>query len=369
MMRRMHCGDETPVDAPGDAEVVEVLRQLGIPAEAVERALERGDPEGAIFEAVLLPAIAERTVSAAEIEAAGGLPAVDIARMVEGFGFPPPDLAEPTFTPEEAATFTELGRLVVEGIWPTELGVQIARVYGRLLPRIAQAEMQLFRTYVESRLRAEEQDTMRGLRAVHSAFARLLPLADPLIMGVHRRWIEHELHQAAISEAESEAAGHPLPGAVEVAFLFCDLKDFTAYADREGDAAAIEAIDRFVDTVTRERGEDCRLMKLLGDGCMLSYGDAGSAVATGAGVIEAMRDSIPGVHASVHKGVAIAREGDYFGGAVNLAARLLVAADRDELLGTRPVVEESGEAFEWEPAGTRRIRGVRDPVDVFRLAR
>lgn len=346
-----------------------MLRQLGIPPEAIKSALERGDPEGAIFEAVFLPAIAERTVSAADIEAAGGLPAVDIARMVEGFGFPPPDPHQPAFTPDEADAFTELGRLVVEDIWPTELGVQIARVYGRLLARIAQAELQLFRTYVESRLRAGEQDRLGSLRAVHSAFARLLPLADPLIVGVHRRWIEHELRQAAVSEAERGAHGHPLPGAAEVAFLFCDLKDFTAYADREGDAAAVEAIDRFIETVTRLRGEGCHLMKLLGDGSMLSYGDARKAVAAGARIIDAMRSATPSVHASVHKGVAIAREGDYFGGTVNLAARLLADADKDELLATRPVVEVAGEIFEWEPAGTRRIRGVRDPVEVFRLGR
>jgi hypothetical protein len=53
--------------------VISSLRKLGIADEAIERAVERGDPEGAIFDAVLLPAIAERTVSAAQVEAAGGL--------------------------------------------------------------------------------------------------------------------------------------------------------------------------------------------------------------------------------------------------------------------------------------------------------
>jgi adenylate cyclase len=366
---RVQGAEKRPDDVPDGGDVVRTLRQLGIPPEAVERALERGDPEGAIFDAVLLPAIAERTVSAADIEAAGGLSATEIAEMFEGFGLPAPDPTQPSFTTEEAHVFTELGRLIGEDIWSRELGVQIARVYGRLLARIAHAELQLFRTYVESRLRAEERDQLGGLHAVHLAFARLFPLADPLIVSVHRRWIEHELRQAAVSEAERTARGHPLPGAVEVTFLFCDLKDFTAYADSEGDAAAVEAVDRFVDTVTRLRGDGCRLMKLLGDGCMLSYGDPHKAVAAGARIIDAMRPDTPGVHASVHKGVAIAREGDYFGGAVNLAARLLAAANRNELLGTRAVVQEAGEAFDWEPAGSQRIRGVRDAVEVFRLVR
>ena len=36
-----------------------------------------------------------------------------------------------------------------------------------------------------------------------------------------------------------------LPGAFEVTLVFCDMKDFTAYADTQGDEAAVEAIERF----------------------------------------------------------------------------------------------------------------------------
>jgi hypothetical protein len=75
--------------------VIASLRKLGIAEEAIERAVERGDPEGAIFDAILLPAIAERTVSAAEVEAAGGLSAADVAALVNAFGFSPPPTRRP----------------------------------------------------------------------------------------------------------------------------------------------------------------------------------------------------------------------------------------------------------------------------------
>ena len=116
-------------------------------------------------------------------------------------------------------------------------------------------------------------------------------------------------------------------------------------------------IDRFADTVVRQRGPGFRFTKALGDGFMLVYGDAHAAVAAGGRVVDAMRGiDTPGVHASVHSGVALVREGDYFGSAVNLAARLLLAAERDQLVATRPVVEETGSTFTWEPAGTQRMR-------------
>ena len=166
-----------------------------------------------------------------------------------------------------------------------------------------------------------------------------------------------------------EGAGSPLPGAVDVTLLFCDLKDFTAYADEEGDGAAVAAIDRFTDTVTRERGRSVRLMKLLGDGAMLAYAEPEDALTAGERIIAAVRDAPgPGVHASAHTGVAVLREGDYFGGAVNLAARLLALARRDELVATRPVVESGGDRFAWERAGPVRVRGVAEPVEIFRLA-
>ena len=346
-------------------EIAETLRALGLDDAAIERAFERGNPESAIFEPVLMPAIKQRTVSAREIEERGGLSVAETNLMIDAFGLPLPDPDQPAFTPEEADVFVELKRL--QEVWPPELGVQLSRVYGRLLARIAQTGLQLFRLYAEPRLRAEADDELSSLRAVQEAFARLLPLADPLMAGVHRRWIEHELAQAAVSAAESGAGVRHLPGSVEVGFLFCDLKDFTAFADTEGDAAAVDAIDRFADVVSSERG-NTRFVKALGDGFMLCYSDAPEAVSAGARIIRGMQaPNLPGVHASAHHGVAVVREGDYFGGAVNLTARLLNAAGRDELVATRQAVDRADSGLEWKPSGSVRVRGVADPVDVFLL--
>jgi len=351
----------------GHPDVVAALRRVGIPADAIRRAVDRGDPLGAIFEPVLLPRIAARTVSANEIEAAGGLTAAAIAELTEAFGLPAGDPAKPAFTPSEAQVMIELAR--VEDIWPAELRIRGARVYGRQLARIAHTEVQQFRTHVEPRLSQEAGDPLAGLRAVQSAVERLQTIAESLLIGVHQRWLEHELGQAAIGQAELAAGEHELPGAADVTIVFCDLKDFTAYADLQGDAAAVGAIERFVEVVTRERGVQVRLMKSLGDGVMLVYGDTHEAVAATARIVAVIRDEAgPGVHASIHRGVAIAREGDYFGAAVNLAARLLAAAGRDEIVASEAVARATGDYFSWESAGDLLIRGFTEPVKAFRLA-
>src|SRR3954451_8207567 len=286
--------------------------------------------ERVVFESVLLQGVAERSVSARDIEDRGGMPADEVLEMVQSFGLPVPRPDQPEFTQEEADVFVRLKEL--EQVWPPDVAIQAGRVYGRLLARIAQTELQLFRVYVVPRLRAEGRDADETMRAVRDAFEALLPLADPLLTGVHRRWLEHELAQEAVVTAES--GGGPT-GAVDVTFLFCDLKDFTAFADSQGDTSAVMAIDHFADSVTRERGADFRFMKALGDGFMLAYSEPCAAVEAGARVIKAMQvPRMPRVHASVHRGVAIVREGDYFGASVNLSARLLNAADRDELVAT-----------------------------------
>ena len=164
------------------------------------RAVERGDPVGAIFESVLMPDRAERTVSLQDIEDAGGLPVEQARVLIEATGLPGPRTDEPCMTPEEATVFERIPEFA--GVWPASLQLQVMRVYGRLLGRIAQAETQAFRLYAEPALR-EASDPAEALAQIKSAFEGLLPMSDPLITGIHRRWVEHELGQAAVERCRA----------------------------------------------------------------------------------------------------------------------------------------------------------------------
>lgn len=342
-----------------------LLREFGLPEPAIERAVEYSDPHAANLGVLLAREALDYTASAAEIEAGGGLSVAETLAILAAVGLPKPDAGEPAFTAEEARTFVRLQQM--RTIWPQELTIQLARVYGRHLSRMAQSAVQLFRLFVEPRLRAEGADEATRLLAVQFALDELLPLGEPFLAGVYRRWIDHELAQHAVHTAEVRSDS-PLPGAVTVALLFCDVKDFTAYADVHGDAAALTLIDRFTEVVIRERGESFRFYKLLGDGAMLAYNEAGAAVAAGAQIVRGMRsDGYPGVHASVHYGTAIVREGDYFGSTVNLAARLLAVAGKGELVASRAAVQACDGQFSWQPVGPVRLRGFAEPIDVLRL--
>ncbi len=347
-------------------EAIGMLLELGVSAKAIRESYARGRIEDAIFDPVLDPAREGRTVSAVEIEAQGGLSVAETQLMALSFGLRAPEPDEPYFTPEEGMALRRIGEL--REIWPPEVYLRVARVYGQALARVAEVEFDAFRHEVEPQLRAASGGSLQALPAIHEAFSQLLPLTDPLILGVHRRRVELETAQAAVREAERHSESGVLPGAVDVTLAFCDIKDFTAYAEARGDAAAVAAIEQFASAVASELGEHGYVVKALGDGYMLSFPAPGEAVKACLRVIERMHDeSALGVHASVHQGVALYRDGDYFGRTVNLAARLLTLAGNDELVASEAVVAATGGEFGWKSDGAHQLRGVGEPVEVFRL--
>ena len=360
-----HAG-QPPADEAGE-ELAAALEDLGIAPEAVERAIVEGRPGDAIFDSVLDPSRAGRTVSVRAVEEAGGPRAAEQAEMMLAFGLSRPETDdEPFFTEEEARALVELERN--REVWPPSTYLQVARVYGQALARIARTEIALFRLTVEPGLRRSAADDWEALNRVRAAFERLLPIGDVILNGIHHRWVEHEFAAVAAIEAERRVED-ALPGALRMTILFVDLKDFTAYAELRGDAAAAHAVAEFADVVYRSRGESGEIVKALGDGYMLAYPDPAAAAEATLRIAASARDrELPPVHASAHAGAVILRDGDYFGSAVNTAARLLALAGGDELLATRATASAAGSGFEWEPRGEQAIRGLRDPVEVLSLS-
>lgn len=346
-------------------DLVTALLELGVSIEAMAHARDRGRLEDAIFDMVLGADRERRTVSARAIEERGGWPADATARMVHAFGFPSPELDEPWFTPEEAEALVAAAER--GGWWPMDVQLEISRVWGQALARIAAAEVYNFRFETAASVHRSDVPAAEALAIVQRALAELLPLADPLLLGIHRRWVDYELTQFAVREAEDLAPG-AIPGATEVCLLFCDLKDFTAYAELHGDGAAMAAASRFARATFDHRGAGGQVVKGLGDGAMLVFADAAGAVEAWRRLREAMdEDDLPALHGAVHQGEILRFEGDYFGGAVNLTARLLALAGADELLATGAAVATAGADCEWAPLGSRTLRGFRTAVEIHRL--
>src|SRR5919197_1424184 len=123
---------------------------------------------------------------------------------------------------------------------------------------------------------------------------------------------------------------HPAP-----TFVFADLVGYTALTDRHGDEAAARVAREFRRTMCAlSRDHGAWQVKSMGDGVMIWSPDAGEAVALAADALErvgAREDLLP-VRVGVHTGPAVMRGRDWYGGAVNVAARLAAEAQPNEAL-------------------------------------
>jgi class 3 adenylate cyclase len=168
---------------------------------------------------------------------------------------------------------------------------------------------------------------------------------------------------------------------VERTVLFADLRGSTALYETLGNTEATSVVTQSVALVARVVG-NCggRVVKTLGDGLMAMFPDAISAVQAA----DEMHDSLERIgtrrpdgqprpalklQVGLAQGEVVEMAGDYFGDAVNVAARLLDHAGDNETLVTGPVLDrlDSVERARFRSLDRLQLRGRVEPVFVHLL--
>jgi adenylate cyclase len=67
----------------------------------------------------------------------------------------------------------------------------------------------------------------------------------------------------------------------------------------------------------------------------------------------------------LHFGSALYRDGDYYGRAVNLAARVGARATGGEVLVTREIREAAGRNLSFQPIGEVKLKGFGEATELF----
>ena len=151
------------------------------------------------------------------------------------------------------------------------------------------------------------------------------------------------------------------------AAVFADLCDYTRLTERFGDEAAAEmavvlgVIAR--DVARRHRG---RVVKMLGDGAHLHFDVAADAVPAAIDFLARVRSSgLPCARVGVNAGPMVEANGDYYGRAVNVAARIAAQATPGSVfVGETAMAAACGVRFEC--VGPMQLRGVAQDVTVYR---
>ena len=156
-------------------------------------------------------------------------------------------------------------------------------------------------------------------------------------------------------------------------FVFADLAGFTALTEAHGDEQAADLIADFLACARRQlEGSGVEEVKTIGDALMLRAALAADAMRLAVRLSAKIqsRTGFPGIRIGMHSGPAVERDGDWFGSAVNIAARVAGVAASGDILLTEATRSAGGEIDEVEltSAGRAELRGVSEPMRIYRAS-
>jgi adenylate cyclase len=251
-----------------------------------------------------------------------------------------------------------------EAGFPLQDLADAARVFGESAARAAAT----VRTLVGGSL-SQAGDTELDLALRLADVARELNEPTAELLGlVYRLHLRDQLRGDVVS-AEAAQAGRLYAGQ-EISVAFCDLVGFT----RLGEGVDVEDLgavaNRLAALAAGVAQAPVRLVKTIGDAAMLVAPEPAALLRASFALIDladAEGEGFPQLHSGVAHGPALQRYGDWYGPAVNVAARLVARARPSSVLATEAVRALAGDdGFAWSEAGRKRIKGISEPIPVWR---
>lgn len=216
-------------------------------------------------------------------------------------------------------------------------------------------------------------------KEVSESVARVFHLIPRLVEWLTDRYIEQIVVGGIVENLEeflsSRGLAQALPSGPPPAVVFVDVSGYTRMTEKLGDETAARTSQ-----LLRERAEaaadaeEGRLVKMLGDGAMLSFRDPTHAVSAAARLVRELTTGL-GVpaHAGIAAGPVFQRDRDLFGRTVNLASRIAARAGPGEVVVSVEVADLTGsdpagsEGLRFEEVPAASLKGFDEPVRLFRL--
>jgi adenylate cyclase len=308
----------------------------------------------------------------AEFAAAIGEPIERLREVYGAFGLPLPDPTTPTGVVEEelVTAFLRAWRIASDA----DATTRAARIVGDSARRAAEGWIELYVEQV-SRPHLAREDTYEAYaKATIEPAAHLVELAPRLLVWLQQRHSTKAMRAVNLELFEEDLVARQViperpPDLPLIAFV--DLVGYTRMTEAQGDARAVYAAARLQALAEAAANRhDGRVVKLLGDGALLRFGNPGSAAAA----LLALADEVPAAglgpaHIGLERGPVVERDGDVFGRTVNLAARLSGAASGGQVLlgpaASDAIVDDHRYAV--VDVGTRELKGFASPIRVHQL--
>ena len=325
------------------------LLDRGVNQEEIDRAIEADQLHLLVVDRSVVPE--EPVYTGHEISVLAGMPADDIERLWRALGFPAVDATDRVFTERDLQAVTSTHGLLYLGLSNPDAMLQLARVIGSSMARIADAEVEaspVLRGQMSSIDMAEL--FMLASDAIVPDMARLLEYA-------WRRHLQAALREAALRQHRDGVS------TMDVAIGFADMVGFTVLSQQLSEGALAEVVGRFealaYDTISASGG---RVVKMIGDEVMFSVPDvaAAASIALGLSAAYAADEMLSEVRVGLACGPVLLRDGDCFGPAVNLASRIVNIAAPGSVIVSDEVhsVLEGDDQFAWKSIRPRYLKDI-----------
>jgi adenylate cyclase len=354
-------GRWTPASA-AQARVIARMRERGYSVDAIREAARGGRLAFGYTEDILQAPEGHYTQQqAAELT---GLEPELIDRLMTLLGTPMG--AEGMLNEQDLGAMRHCANVLSSG-FPLVAFLQLVRVYAQSIRKVADAEVRLFHLYIHEPLMQEEVPPLEIAEEMGELAADLIPVTGPLMEYMHNRYLRFYIEQDVVGHMEADigGAGRGL-ARVSMTFCFVDLTGFTRFTEEEGDEEALDMIERFVDTVEATLPNEATIVKTIGDEVMVVSPEPSTLTEWAVGFLALFQER-PQPRVGIHYGAAVFRDGDYFGGDVNLAHRVVTRALGGEVLVTQALVEaiSKSDFLRFDPIGEVVLKGFPDAISLY----
>ncbi|HEX2088335.1 MAG TPA: adenylate cyclase regulatory domain-containing protein [Actinomycetota bacterium] len=354
-------GVEGPEATKARRDLVEWLLSQGVTVDELRRAIRED-------RLTLLPV--ERvfgrhapTLSAYDVAMKCGLDVEFLDRLWRAVGLAVVEYTEPAYTEDDAEAARLVKTFLDAGI-PPHAVLQVARTLGRGMSSLAAV---VFDEVGTGLMQPGDNELDIALRWA-DAGSRLSPMLSPLLDYVLRLHQREEVRQSVVSAADLVSKG--LPGARWIAVCFIDAVGFTSLSEQLSPDEVGAVAQTLSDYAVTAAKHPVALVKTIGDAAMLVSPEVDALLEATFEVVamaEADRAAFPQLRAGVAAGEAVRRAGDWYGQPVNVANRVTGRARPGSVLTTDEVRRAASGQFRWSAAGRARLKGVSNPVRLFRV--
>ncbi|MGI9576587.1 MAG: adenylate/guanylate cyclase domain-containing protein [Microthrixaceae bacterium] len=239
---------------------------------------------------------------------------------------------------------------------------ELLRVAGVSLRRLAEATVAVYVQDIENEPGLDRDDLIHLAEMNTLASGLLVDFAESVgMLFRHHMWVA--VHQQRTGQREVVE-----PQLMRAGIGFVDLVGYTPISGRLGPAelaAYIDSFERKAFDIAHSHGG--RVVKSIGDEVMFTAPELGATALIALELVQSFgADHGTAPRGAISAGDVMFRMGDFYGPVVNVAARLVDAAEPGQVL-TDIEPGESG-VIAGRPAMTRSLKGFDEAVEVFDVA-